>query len=72
MRERELEKQLIDEVKKRGGMCAVSYTHLDVYKRQEENASREDDYIPDISTMGDFTNLKYLWDDLKKNSVKQY
>lgn len=38
----------------------------------EENASREDDYIPDISTMGDFTNLKYLWDDLKKNSVKQY
>ena len=38
----------------------------------EENATIEDYYIPDILTMGDFANLKYLWDDLKKNSVKQY
>lgn len=38
----------------------------------EEKATIEDYYLPDILTMGDFANLKYLWDDLKKNSVKQY
>ncbi|MFR6221008.1 MAG: hypothetical protein ACLUJE_02375 [Anaerococcus sp.] len=38
----------------------------------EENSTRENNYISDISRMGDFANLKYLWDDLKKNSVKQY
>lgn len=31
----------------------------------------KDIYIPDITQMGDFTNLKIIWDDLKKNNVHQ-
>lgn len=38
----------------------------------EKSAIIGDSYIPDISTMGDFSNLKCIWCDLKKNSVKQY
>ena len=38
----------------------------------DENSVIENNYIPDISTMGDISNLKFIWDDLKRNSVKQY
>lgn len=38
----------------------------------DANSVKENCYIPDISSMGDIANLMFIWEELKKNGVKQY
>ena len=52
------------------GICAVSYTHLDVYKRQEEELKAHN--LPTQLTKQEVLDIAIIRYELNTNSFKKY